>query len=97
MTKYSKNAKLNAVLNAIEANLLDLGIDELKRYYNEFRGIPDYNIAQYGNLIIYYDNVRDLYKNCGYKSVSKYSNTKIWETYRRQVGYITRKLIYKNL
>ena len=94
MTKYSKNKKLNTLLNAIEESLLELGLEEVKRYYNEFKREPDYNIAQYGNLLIYYDEVRNLYAACGYKTTQKFSNQKLWDVYKNQVGYIVRNLIH---
>ena len=38
MNKYSRNVKLNRVLMEIEDSLLEeLGIDEVKRYYNQFK------------------------------------------------------------
>ena len=43
--KYSKNVKLNKVLTEIEKNLLDLGINEVKRYYNTFKNEVDYNMV----------------------------------------------------
>lgn len=93
MKNYSKNAKLNSVLNAIESSLLDFGIDEVKRYYNEFKHKSDYNIAQYGNLLVYYDDVYKFYREHGYKSTDKLSHSKIWETYKHQVGYVVRELM----
>ena len=59
--KYSKNKKLNEVLTRIEGQLLDLGLDEVKHYKESFPNEIDYNIAQYGNLSIYYYDVRQLY------------------------------------
>lgn len=91
--KYSKNIKLEKVLCSIEESLLELGLDEVKRYYKEFKNEPDYNIAQYGNLLIGYYEVFELYRNCGYKSTDKFSNQEIWDTYKRQVGYVARNLI----
>ena len=90
--KYSKNKKLNGVLNEIEEQLRELGLDEVKHYYDEFKYETDYNIAQYGNLLIYYVDVRELYEKCGYK-IKSISDTKRWETYKRQVGYVVRKLM----
>lgn len=95
MKKYSKNAKLNNVLNTIEGQLLELGLEEVKHYYNAFRYESDYNIAQYGNLLIYYVDVKEMYSNCGYKSIEKMSDEKVWETYKRQVGYVVKQLIEK--
>lgn len=96
MEKFSKNKKLNGVLNDILDSLKDLGIEEVKRYYNEFKGQKDYNIVDYGNLLIYYDDIRELYINNGYKSVLKMSDAKLYETYKRQVGYIVRFIIRNN-
>ena len=93
MEKFSKNKKLNGVLNDILDSLKDLGIEEVKRYYNEFKGQKDYNIVEYGNLLVYYADIRELYVNNGYKSVLKMSDSKLYETYKRQVGYIIRFMI----
>ena len=95
MKKYSKNVKLNNVLNTIEEQLLELGLEEVKHYYNEFKNESDYNIAQYGNLLIYYVDIKDMYSNCGYKSIEKMNDSKVWEIYKRQVGYVTRQLLEK--
>lgn len=93
MKKLSKNKKLNGVLNDIKESLLKMGLDEVKRYYNEFQGASDYNIVQYGNLLIYYTEVKELYAKNNYKSIAKMSDNKVWEIYKRQVGYITRLLL----
>lgn len=95
MNKYSRNNKLNTVLTEIEKQLLEFGIDEVKRYWKEFRNEKDYNIAQYGNLLVYFADVYKLYADCGYKTTDKFSTDKIWETYKRQVGYVTRTLMYE--
>ena len=92
MIKYSKNKKLNSVLNEIHGQLIDLGLEEVKHYYNEFKGNIDYNIAQYGNLLIYYVDIKQMYANCGYKSIEKMSDEKVWDIYKRQVGYIVRDM-----
>lgn len=93
MNKYSKNVKLNKALTEIEADLLELGIDEVKRYYNEFKNEVDYNIVQYGNLLIYYDDIYNFYRSCGYKSTDKMTTDKIWDLYKKQVGYVARCLV----
>ena len=92
--KYSKNKKLNGVLKEIEEQLLELGLDEVKHYYDEFKHETDYNIAQYGNLLIYYYDVQEMYQRNGYKT--KFSDNKIWEIYKNQVGYVTRQLMRAN-
>lgn len=93
MKKFSKNVKLNTVLNGIYENLQELGINEIKRYYNDYKFEPDFNIAQYGNMLIYFYDIREFYKKAGYKSFEKMSDSKIWEIYKRQVGYVARILI----
>lgn len=91
--KFSKNKKLNGVLNDILDSLKELGLEEVKRYYKEFRSCKDYNIVEYANLLIYYEDIRELYKSNGYKSIDKMSDRKIWETYKREVGYVARLMI----
>ena len=94
MYKYSKNRKLERLLNSIEYEIkCGLSDEDIKRYYNEFKKEIDYNIAQYGNVLVYYYDVRCLYRECGYKSIEKFSDEKLWETYRRQVGYVVRKIL----
>ena len=93
MEKFSKNKKLNGLLNDILESLQDLGIEEVKRYYKEFKSCKDYNIVEYGNLFIYYEDIRELYTSNGYKNIDKISDRKIWETYKRQVGYVARYMI----
>lgn len=93
--KYSKNVKLNTVLNEIEEQLNCLELSEIARYIREFPDEPDYNIAQYGNTLIYYYEIRNMYTSAGYKSFmeNKISNSKMWEIYKRQVGYVARELV----
>lgn len=93
MMKFSVNPKLNKVLTSIAEDLQEMGLDEVKRYYKEFKNEPDYNIAQYGNLLVYYDQIYKFYRECGYKSTDKFSPEKIWETYKKQVGFVTRELL----
>jgi len=97
--KYSNNKKLNSVLTSIEESILnssdtpEMAISEIKRYKKEFPRESDYNYAQYGNLLIGYWEVYKLYRDCGYKTTDQYSCAKIWETYKRQVGYVIRCLL----
>lgn len=90
---FSKNAKLNAVLNEIAEDLQEMGRNEVIRYFNEFKREIDYNIVQYGNLLIYYDDVREMYRRNGYKSIERMSNNKLWDIYKAQVGYVARMYI----
>lgn len=89
---YSKNKKLNEVLSRIERQLLELGLDEVKHYKKSFPNEIDYNIAQYGSVLVFYSDVKQMYKDCGYKSLEKMSDEKVWEIYKRQVGYVAREL-----
>ena len=93
MNKYSRNNKLNKVLMKIESDLLDLGINEIKRYNNEFKNEVDFNIVQYGNMLIYYNDVYNFYRSCGYKTTDKMTTDKIWELYKNQVGYVAKRII----
>lgn len=93
MKNFSKNKKLNGVLNDILESLQEMGIEEVARYYKEFNNEIDYNIAIYGNLLIYYNDIRELYRRNGYTSLDKMSDNKVWDIYRRQVGYVTRALV----
>lgn len=93
LKKFSKNAKLNAVLNEIYEDIEEMGINEVRRYYQEFRRETDYNIVMYGNLLIYYEDVRMMYARAGYKSMDKMSDQKIWEIYKAQVGYVVRQFL----
>lgn len=99
MNKYSPNKKLDTCLNEIEQDLLSMAdtveesLSKIRCYIKEFPKEPDHNIAQYGNLLAYYDQIREFYRNCGYKSMEKMSDDKIWQTYLRQVGYVARQLL----
>ena len=93
--KYSKNVKLNTVLNQIEFDLLQLGKDKIVWYMQDNPNEPDYNIAQYGNMLIYYWDIRKMYTDAGYKIFegNRISDIKMWEIYKRQVGYVARELM----
>lgn len=95
--EFSPNRKLNGVLSEIRDDLLYyMGDDpeeaksEILRYKREFPRESDYNIVQYGNLLVYYDDIRDFYRKHGYKSMDKLSNDALWDTYKRQVGWVVR-------
>lgn len=94
--------KLNAVLSEIEDDLRSMcyseeeSLEEIQRYMQEFPHELDYNLAKYGNMLIYYVQVRKMYKRAGYKNVDRLSDTNIWDIYRRQVGYVARKIMQMN-
>lgn len=93
--KYSKNVKLNTVLNQIENDLKWLELPEIANYMQEFPNEPDYNIVQYGRMLVYYWEIRKMYINAGYKTFenNKISDSKMWEIYKRQVGYVARQIM----
>ena len=91
MKKFSKNKKLNYVLNDIYSYLLEMGKDDIKRYMKDFPYKADYNIYQYGNMRIYNDEIRELYKN--YKCLKNASIDKLIDIYKRQVGYMAKLIV----
>lgn len=96
MTNKEKNAALKA---AIQSQLKELGLEEIKHYvftFNDWRKYPDYNLAEYGNLLVYFDDIRDLYRKCGYRWAEYASDMKLWESYKRIVGYTASQMIANN-
>ena len=91
MKKFSKNKKLNYVLNDIYSYLMEMGKDEIKRYMKDFPYKADYNIYQYCNMRVYNDEIIDLYKD--YKCLKNASIDKLINIYKRQVGYMARLII----
>ena len=93
--KYSKNVKLNKVLNEIENQLLEFGTKDIKVCMNIYPEELDYHIAMTGCLLAYYWEVRKMYTDAGYKTFegNKISDSKMWNIYKRQVGYVARKLM----
>lgn len=89
MPRFSKNNKLNSVLSAIYDDLTEMGYEQIKQYVDAFPRETDFNIIQYGNLLVYYSQVRNLYTECGYKT-SNYTDYQLWDAYKRQCGYIVR-------
>lgn len=93
--KYSKNAKLDNVLNQIENQMDWLELSEIAIYMRLYPNEPDYNIAQYGNMLVYSWEIRKMYINAGYKSFcdNRISDNRMWEIYKRQVGYVARQIM----
>lgn len=98
--KFSKNQKLNFVLNDIYFSLLEMcetekeSIQEIKRYKENFPNELDYNLYQYGNLLVYNDQIKALYSD--YKSLQNVSIDKLIETYKRQVRYVANYILSNN-
>lgn len=97
--KYSVNPKLNKVLCGIEGQLLSIhhswhdSLMEVVSCFSGFNREPDYNLAQDGHVLFYYDDIKEFYKNCGYKSTGRMSDNKIWELYKQHVGRVARCLV----
>lgn len=93
--RWSRNPKLEKLMLAVEAQLNELGIEEVCNYVENFdwKSYPDYNIVQYGNVLIYYDDIRNLYRECGYKWAETASDLKLWESYKRCVGFVAQELV----
>ena len=75
MVKFSKNKKLNYILNDIYNYLMKMGKNEIKRYMHDFPNEMDYNIYQYGNMRVYNDEIRILYMD--YKCLKNASINKL--------------------
>ena len=99
MNKYSPNKKLEVCLRYIEKSLLKMqdtpeeSMNNIRRYVKTFPNEPDYNLAQFGNLMVSSSQVREFYRDCGYKSMKNVSNNKVWAIYLKQVGYVARQLL----
>lgn len=95
--RFSKNAKLNTVLTSIYEDLVymceskETSIQEIKRYKKEFPKELDFNLYQYGNLLVYNDQIRELYKD--YKSLKNASIEKLINIYKRQVRFIANYIL----
>ena len=96
---FSKNDKLNNVLNQIHASLLKIhdteeeSIAEIGHYKENFPKEPDFNLYQYGNLLIWNDDIRELYKE--YTSLQGVSEDALLNIYERQVGYVANYILSK--
>lgn len=97
-----ENNTINSVDNCykhIEEQLLSMcntkeeSLNEIKRYADNFPKEPDYNIVQYGNLLVYYDQIHEFYHDCGCESMKNKNNDEIWEIYKKHVGNVATQLI----
>ena len=72
-----------------------LELSEIAIYMRLYPNEPDYKIAQYGNMLVYHWEIRKMYINAGYKTFenNKISDSKMWEIYKRQVGYVARQIM----
>ena len=88
----------DAVLETIKESLLEWGdnkeesLSEIKRYRNEFPGEPDYNIVEYGNLLVYHYDIRLFYNRNNY-DITDMDNDDVWEIYKKHVGQAVKQLL----
>lgn len=103
--KYSKNAKTDYVYQDIADYLQELGEDEVKHYMDGFPHEVDYNLAQYGNMRIYYYEIRELFDRAGYMHMMDkrkdgewvISDGELWERYKWCVGHMAWRMIREKL
>ena len=92
--KFSKNAKLNGLLSEMYDSLLSFcdteqeSRIEIQRYKKKYKNHAGGGMCQDGCLLVYYSDVRDLYKRHNYKTLAKYSDAKLWELYKAQNNYL---------
>lgn len=98
--RFSTNNKTNSIILEITNNIIysfnetyDEVISELNRHKAEYYFESDFNIAQNGNLLIYYYDIRKLFKDCGYKNIEKLSDNAIWNKYKALVGLTVNKIL----
>lgn len=97
---FSKNAKLNKVLNVIYVDLLQMrdieseSIQEIRHYKDSFPKETDFNLYQYGNLLISNNEIADLYSS--YKSLKNASIDKLISIYKRQIRYVANYILSNN-
>lgn len=99
--RFSINNKTNTILTEIVNNIIytfdedyDTIISELNRYKTEFPFEIDYNVVQYENLLVYYDDIKKLFISCGYKNINKLSDTYIWNKYKLLVCRAIDTILY---
>lgn len=99
------NAKRNLLLNDLFSDIMDKMInydedsqllEDLGRYNENFPNEIDYNYAQYGNLAVYYADVRDQFEKFGYNT-KRVNDTKIWEMYRFAVREVINFILSNDL
>jgi len=109
MQKIDNVKKANILLNNIydyimdNENLTYNNFYELKRYVAAFPKEPDYNVAQYGNMLCYHWQVRKLFTESGYKYASdklkngefKISDDVLWLRYKQLVGRVVDYILNK--
>ena len=95
MDKRARKELVDAIANYIlEDEDKEEVINELKRYKNEFRNIPDYNWYRYGNILPYYWQIREFYKNHGF--LANENDCLMCEDFCYHVGKAIDKILKEN-
>lgn len=87
-------AKKSILTKQVFNQLDELGKDEILHYVREFPNEIDYNIAQFGNLLCYYEDIRDLMQLAEYKT-ERYTDDMIWHYYKSIVREVVNKYFIK--
>jgi len=108
--KLSNSPVSQAIYSDIWGYLEELGIDEVKHYMGAFPRETDFNLVQYGEMRIYYAEIREMYVNAGAKQYGetykrarngnaagdyKISDDQLWEFYKRDVARIAREFTHR--
>ena len=90
------------LFNELKDDLLSIceteeeSIDFIKDYVNEYPYSTDFNIVQYGNILGYFGQVRDMYsKHMSAEELNNLSDTDLWDIYKKDIGYVVKKIILK--
>ena len=68
-------------------------LNEVRHYAKEFPKEEDFNLAQYGSLLVYYVQVRRFYKSCEYPRLNELNDSDLWEIYKKDVGYVATRVM----
>lgn len=95
MDKRARKKLVDAIAKYIleDENKEDV-IAELKRYKREFRTEPDYNYYRYGNILPYYSQIRDFYREHGFKGNE--NDILLCEDFCYHVGKAIDKILAEN-
>ena len=106
--KMSNSRAVQNVLADIWGYLEELGPEEVRRYMRAFPRELDYNLVNYGNMRVYYDDIRAMYERAGIRRVSdtykrayrdhragehRIGDSELWEMYRGDVRRAAREYI----
>lgn len=68
-------------------------LNEVRHYAKGFPKEVDFNLAQYGSLLVFYVQVREFYESCEYPRLNELDDSDIWEMYKKDVGYVATRVM----